>query len=38
MSDNFIHLHVQTEYSLLDGAARIPKLVQITGTETKSFS
>jgi DNA polymerase-3 subunit alpha len=28
MSDNFIHLHVHTEYSLLDGAARIPKLVQ----------
>ena len=24
---NFVHLHVHTEYSLLDGAARIPKLL-----------
>lgn len=27
MSD-FVHLHVHTEYSLLDGASRIPQLVQ----------
>ena len=25
--DNFVHLHVHTEYSLLDGACRIPGLV-----------
>ena len=25
---NFVHLHVHTEYSLLDGIARIKKLVQ----------
>ncbi len=25
--DNFVHLHVHTEYSLLDGACRIPALV-----------
>ena len=25
---SFVHLHVHTEYSLLDGACRIPKLVQ----------
>ena len=24
---NFVHLHVHTQYSLLDGAARIPELV-----------
>ena len=24
---NFVHLHVQTEYSLLDGLSKIPKLV-----------
>jgi len=24
----FVHLHVHTEYSLLDGAARIEKLVK----------
>ncbi len=28
MSDNFVHLHVHSEYSLLDGACRIKKLVQ----------
>ncbi len=29
MSNNkFVHLHVHTEYSLLDGAARISKLVE----------
>lgn len=26
---NFVHLHVHTEYSLLDGAARIKKLVEV---------
>jgi DNA polymerase-3 subunit alpha len=26
MSDSFVHLHVHTEYSMLDGAARIPDL------------
>ena len=25
--EKFVHLHVHTEYSLLDGAARIPDLV-----------
>ena len=25
-SDNFVHLHVHTEYSMLDGAARIDDL------------
>ena len=25
--NDFVHLHVHTEYSLLDGAARIPKLL-----------
>ena len=25
---DFVHLHVHTEYSLLDGAARIKKLVK----------
>ncbi|MCZ2099347.1 MAG: PHP domain-containing protein, partial [Anaerolineae bacterium] len=24
----FVHLHVHTEYSLLDGFSRIPKLVE----------
>lgn len=28
MSQSFVHLHVHTEYSLLDGAARIESLVQ----------
>ena len=27
MSKPFIHLHVHTEYSLLDGAARIDRLI-----------
>ncbi|MBQ7602599.1 MAG: DNA polymerase III subunit alpha [Clostridia bacterium] len=27
--ENFVHLHLHTEYSLLDGAARIDKLVKI---------
>ena len=26
---NFVHLHVHTEYSLLDGAARINKIVKV---------
>ena len=26
--DNFVHLHVHTEYSLLDGAAPLKRLVQ----------
>lgn len=33
MSD-FVHLHVHTEYSMLDGLSRIPELI----TETKSHS
>ena len=27
MSDSFVHLHLHTEYSLLDGAVRIPDLI-----------
>ena len=27
--ENFVHLHLHTEYSLLDGLARIDKLVKI---------
>ena len=27
--ENFVHLHLHTEYSLLDGAAKIDKLVKI---------
>jgi DNA polymerase-3 subunit alpha len=26
--DNFVHLHVHTEYSMLDGAARIDELLK----------
>ena len=26
-TDNFVHLHVHTDYSMLDGAAKISKLV-----------
>ncbi|MFZ5851841.1 MAG: DNA polymerase III subunit alpha, partial [Actinomycetota bacterium] len=26
MADSFVHLHVHTEYSMLDGAARLPEL------------
>jgi DNA polymerase-3 subunit alpha len=29
-SDSFVHLHVHTEYSMLDGAARVPELVAET--------
>ena len=25
---SFVHLHVHTEYSLLDGACRIPRLME----------
>ena len=28
MPDSFVHLHVHTEYSLLDGAVRIPELIK----------
>ena len=28
MEDHFVHLHVHSEYSLLDGACRIKQLVQ----------
>ena len=28
--NNFVHLHVHTEYSLLDGANRIDKLIDRT--------
>jgi DNA polymerase III alpha subunit (gram-positive type) len=27
-SENFVHLHVHTEYSMLDGAAKITELVE----------
>ncbi len=26
--DSFVHLHLHTEYSLLDGAVRIPELMK----------
>ncbi|MGH3497481.1 MAG: PHP domain-containing protein, partial [Nocardioidaceae bacterium] len=29
-NDSFVHLHVHTEYSMLDGAARLPELVERT--------
>jgi DNA polymerase-3 subunit alpha len=29
-SDSFVHLHVHTEYSMLDGAARLPELLART--------
>ena len=28
MSDSFVHLHLHTEYSLLDGAVRVQNLMQ----------
>ena len=28
MGDQFVHLHVHSEYSLLDGACRIKQLIQ----------
>ena len=30
MSDSFVHLHVHTEYSMLDGAARLKQLFEET--------
>ena len=30
MSDSFVHLHVHTEYSMLDGAARLDDLFKRT--------
>ena len=33
MSDSFVHLHLHTEYSTLDGAVRIPDLMK----KTKEF-
>ena len=30
MSDSFVHLHVHTEYSMLDGAARVGELMSET--------
>ena len=29
---NFVHLHVHTQYSLLDGQASIPRLVEVAAT------
>jgi len=28
MSDSFVHLHVHTDYSMLDGAAKIKELIK----------
>ena len=28
MADSFAHLHVHTEYSMLDGASRVDRLMQ----------
>ena len=36
MSDSFAHLHVHTEYSLLDGAARIGELVEAAAADGQS--
>ena len=30
MEENFVHLHVHTEFSLLDGAAKVKNLVDIS--------
>ena len=27
-SDSFVHLHVHTEYSMLDGAAKLPEVTK----------
>ena len=35
-SDDFVHLHVHTDYSLLDGAAKIDKLVAETVNQGQS--
>ena len=36
MSESFTHLHVHTEYSLLDGAARVGELVKATADDGQS--
>ncbi|PRX99863.1 DNA polymerase III subunit alpha [Allonocardiopsis opalescens] len=33
MADSFVHLHVHTEYSMLDGAARLKQLFQVAQDE-----
>ena len=33
MNDSFVHLHVHTEFSLLDGAARLEELVSAAATD-----
>ena len=33
MGNSFTHLHVHTEYSMLDGAARVDDVVAATGFE-----
>ena len=33
MSHSFVHLHVHTEYSMLDGAARLKQLFEETARE-----
>ena len=33
MADQFAHLHVHTEYSMLDGAARVKELIQAVAEE-----
>ena len=32
MGAEFVHLHVHSEFSMLDGAIRIPQLVESVGT------
>lgn len=32
MEKNFVHLHVHTEYSLLDGAARMDKMIKVAAS------
>ena len=36
MSESFTHLHVHTEYSLLDGAARVGELVKAAADDGQS--
>ncbi|GLW97326.1 hypothetical protein Misp02_14130 [Microtetraspora sp. NBRC 16547] len=31
MGDSFVHLHVHTEYSMLDGAARLKQVLKLVG-------
>src|SRR3954447_14906914 len=33
MSDSFVHLHVHTEYSMLDGAARLKEMFAEVGKQ-----